>query len=67
MQIYNDAYFARIIDSLKEDFPTVVGCLGEESFRELGRAYLEQYPEGAFAALADAGNGLVAQPVCRVC
>ena len=34
----------RLLDVLQEDFPRVAALLGEERFRELGRAYIRQFP-----------------------
>jgi hypothetical protein len=44
LDIYAQMYCARLLDALMEDFPRVVAILGEERFRELGRAYLRHFP-----------------------
>lgn len=42
--IYVDAYLARLIEVLVEDFPAVARLLGQKAFHELCRAYLERHP-----------------------
>ena len=44
LDIYAQMYCARLLDALQEDFPRVTAILGEERFREIGRAYLRQFP-----------------------
>jgi hypothetical protein len=44
LTIYSDAYFYRLLECLKDDFPAVAGVIGEEKFRELIRAYLAAHP-----------------------
>ena len=44
LDIYAQMYCARLLDALQEDFPRVAAILGEEQFREMGRAYLRQVP-----------------------
>lgn len=44
LEIYATAYFIRIHNSLKEDFPTVHAVVGDESFLKLIREYLSDYP-----------------------
>ena len=44
LDIYAQMYCARLLDALQEDFPRVTAILGEENFRELGRAYVRQFP-----------------------
>jgi hypothetical protein len=42
--IYVDAYMARLVEALEEDFPALAGLLGRRAFHRLCRAYLEKYP-----------------------
>ncbi len=42
--IYGDAYFYRLLDSLKEDFPATLAVVGEAEFHGLVRSYLTEYP-----------------------
>lgn len=44
LDIYAEAYFARLVDSLAKDFEAVHSILEEESFRKLVADYLEAYP-----------------------
>jgi hypothetical protein len=42
--IYADAYFYRLLDVFKEDFPATLAALGEAHFHNLVTAYLIEYP-----------------------
>lgn len=42
--IYAEAYLARLVEALEEDFPAVLRCLGHAKFHELCRGYLEKFP-----------------------
>ncbi len=42
--IYADAYMARLVDALEEDFPALTRYLGHRAFHRLCRAYLERNP-----------------------
>lgn len=42
--IYVDAYMARLVEALEEDFPAVSRLLGHRAFHRLCRAYLERHP-----------------------
>ncbi len=42
--IYADAYFYRLLQCLKVDFPGVAGAIGERRFHKLIRDYLAAYP-----------------------
>lgn len=44
LQIYVDAYFARIQQVLRESFPRLASRLGDDEFRELVNAYLRAHP-----------------------
>jgi hypothetical protein len=44
VKIYADAYFARLVEALEEDFPAVSRLLGHRAFHRLCRAYLERHP-----------------------
>ena len=44
MGIYADAYLARLIEALEEDFPAVSRLLGHRAFHATCRAYLERFP-----------------------
>jgi hypothetical protein len=42
--IYADAYFYRLHDCLREDFPATVAVMGGPGFEELAHAYLSRHP-----------------------
>jgi hypothetical protein len=42
--IYVEAYLARLVEALEEDFPAVVRLLGHRAFHDLCRGYLERFP-----------------------
>ena len=44
LQIYNDGYFARLVECLTDDYPALSYALGESDFAALSRAYIEQHP-----------------------
>jgi hypothetical protein len=44
IEIYADAYFYRLLDCLKEDFPATLAVVGESAFRDLVVSYLAQHP-----------------------
>jgi hypothetical protein len=48
LEIYNQQYWYRLIDSLREDFPGLLAVLGEERFSHLVEAYLTKYPSQSF-------------------
>jgi hypothetical protein len=54
LTIYAEAYFARISDSLAEDFSSVKRLVGEEGFLQLVSDYLKEYPS-RFENLAEVG------------
>jgi hypothetical protein len=44
LEIYANAYFYRILDCLKEDFPATLAMLGGDNFHNLVTGYLIEYP-----------------------
>ena len=44
LEIYANAYFYRILDCLKQDFPVTLATLGPDDFHNLITAYLIEYP-----------------------
>jgi len=44
LDIYANAYFYRILDCLKEDFPATLATLGGDNFHNLVTGYLIEYP-----------------------
>jgi hypothetical protein len=48
LAIYGHAYYARLLECLREEFPALRHALGEEVFDAFGVAYLEQYPSRSY-------------------
>src|ERR1700722_9090102 len=44
LEIYNQQYWIRLLESLEEDFPGLQTILGSEKFDSLCIAYLMEYP-----------------------
>jgi hypothetical protein len=44
IRVYSDAYFLRLRDVLREDFPKLTALLGAERFDEVVAGYLEKFP-----------------------
>jgi hypothetical protein len=57
IRVYSDAYFLRLRDVLREDFPRVAALLGSEQFDEVVRGYLEQHPS-RWPSVRHLGNAL---------
>ncbi len=52
LEIYRDAYRARMTESLAEDFPRVQENIGENEFDQLAWSYIQEQPS-RFASLAE--------------
>ena len=48
LEVYGNAYFARLLECLRELFPTLVYALGEEVFDGFAFGYLQQYPSRSY-------------------
>jgi len=48
LAIYNRAYFARLVDCLRESFPVLRHAIGEEIFDEFAVGYLQSYPSRTY-------------------
>jgi len=59
LTIYANAYFYRILDALKDDFPATLAVLGEPAFHNLITAYLLAHPPQE-PSIAEAGRELPA-------
>jgi hypothetical protein len=59
LEIYNRQYWFRVLDALREDFPTLRSLVGEEPFDRLARAYLAAHPSRSFT-LRNLGSRLPA-------
>lgn len=44
LAIYNEGYFARLIECLADDYPALQHLVGEEAFASLARAYIDELP-----------------------
>ncbi len=42
--IYADAYWLRLLDALRDNYPAVNGLLGDEAFEALVKAYVAEHP-----------------------
>ena len=48
LQIYNHAYFGRLIECLEAQFPAVCHAVGDELFRSLACGLLVEYPSASY-------------------
>ncbi len=48
LQIYGNAYFARLLECLREEFPVLKHALTEEVFDAFAVGYLQQYPSRSY-------------------
>ena len=46
--IYGYAYYARLLECLKEEFPAVLHAVGEEAFDAFALGYLQKYPSRSY-------------------
>lgn len=55
LQVYGNAYYARLLECLREEFPALVHAVGEETFSGFAFGYLQQYPSTSYT-LANLGR-----------
>lgn len=48
LQIYSVSYWARVLDCLADDFPSVRAVMGPKRFRRMSEAYLAECPSRSF-------------------
>jgi hypothetical protein len=48
LAIYNRAYFARLIECLRESYPVLAQTLGEDAFDSFAIDYLQQFPSRSY-------------------
>jgi hypothetical protein len=48
LEIYARAYYARLLECLRAEYPVMVMAMGEELFDQFGVAYLQQYPSRSY-------------------
>jgi hypothetical protein len=48
LDIYHRAYFARLVECLRDEFPVLLHALGEETFDAFALSYLQRYPSRSY-------------------
>ncbi len=48
LSIYGNAYYARLLECLREEYPATAHALGEETFDSFAAAYLQNYPSHSY-------------------
>ena len=48
LSIYGNAYYGRLLECMREEFPAVTHALGEETFNAFAVAYLQSYPSRSY-------------------
>ena len=48
LSIYGNAYYARLLECMREEFPVTAHCLGDETFDAFAVAYLQKYPSKSY-------------------
>jgi hypothetical protein len=48
LAIYHHAYFARLVECLREEFPVLLHALGDKAFDSFAIAYLQKYPSRSY-------------------
>ncbi|MGB6045178.1 MAG: DNA-binding domain-containing protein [Pirellulales bacterium] len=48
LEIYGNAYFARLLECLRESYPVLVHATGEEVFNQFAFGYLQSYPSSSY-------------------
>jgi hypothetical protein len=51
LAIYSRAYYARLLECLREEFPVLKHALGEEAFDAFAAGYLQQYPSQSYTLI----------------
>lgn len=49
LAIYHNAYRARLLEALREDYPALLQGLGDDPFERLAHAYLQAHPSSHFS------------------
>jgi hypothetical protein len=55
IEVYGNAYFARLVECLGDEFPAVKAALEEDGFNSFAFSYLQQYPSRSYT-LAELGK-----------
>src|SRR6516225_11362495 len=56
LAIYGYAYYARLLECLREEFPVLKHALGAEVFDAFAAEYLQQYPSRSYTLLQLGAN-----------
>ena len=48
LAVYGSAYYARLLECLRDEFPALAHALGEETFDGFAAAYLQEYPSRSY-------------------
>ncbi len=48
LQIYGNAYYARLVECLRDEFPAVAAAVGAEAFDAFAMGYLQSYPSQSY-------------------
>lgn len=62
VSVYSNAYYARLLECLRSEYPALHGALGDDAFGELALGYLNKCPSRSYT-LAQLGSGF-AQFLC---
>lgn len=57
LEIYRDAYYARLHEALATDYPVLAFALGEQAFEQLSEAYVQAHPSH-YRSINDFGQHL---------
>lgn len=52
LAVYAHAYFARLLDCLREEYPVLKHALGDEAFDAFAAGYLQQHPSRSYTLFA---------------
>jgi hypothetical protein len=58
IEVYANAYYARLLECLRDEFPALLHAVGEEVFDGLSFGYLQSYPSTSYT-LSDLGRHFV--------
>jgi hypothetical protein len=56
LEIYHNAYYARLLECLREEFPAFARAVGEEAFNNFCVDYLQKYPSRSYTLNLLAAN-----------
>ena len=48
LEVYANAYYARLLECLRDEFPALLHAVGEEVFDGLAFGYLQAYPSTSY-------------------